>query len=141
MSEWGAVKVTDELRKYYNVAKAIEIYDVAETEADGYQHCNGKCKSCNICKSKTGGDCYFILHGAKAKFPIPDSMRVNKNISEDMPGFYKFGGNTINGINLNYCKANGIGTYDGRVRQLLEIWKAMERGDLTVYKNGYIITA
>ena len=141
MSEWGAVKVTDELRKYYNVAKAIEIYDVAETEADGYQHCNGKCKSCNICKSKTGGDCYFILHGSKAKFPIPSKMMLNKKVEENIPGFYKFGGKTINGINLNYCKSNGINTYDGRVKQLLETWKAMERGDLVVYKNGYVVKA
>ena len=139
LSEWGHVKPDDELHLYYNIAKAIDIYDVTETERWGYKHCNGKCRECDICKSRYGGDCYFIIHGTKAHFPIPEGMKVKAKADVNSAGFHKFGGKTINGLNLNYCKANGINTYDGRVRQIKEIWQAMERGDIVVYSNGYVV--
>lgn len=141
LSEWGHLKPTAKLREYYSVANAIDIYDLDKTESAGYQHCNGNCVTCNICKSKTGGDCYFIKHGCRVSFKIPDDYKRNEKIDANTPGFYKFGGKTIGGINLNYCKANGIKTYDGRVKTIKEIWQAMERGDLVVYKNGYVINA
>ena len=141
MSEWGNVKPSAELRKYYKVAKAIEIYDVETTEAEGYLHCNGKCRECDaLCKDKNGDNCYFILHGAKAKFPIPDYMKEAVKVAEDTPGFHKFGGKTINGLNLNYCKVNGISTYDGRVKMLREVWEMLKRGDIKVFKNVYLVT-
>lgn len=141
LSEWGCLKPTTELRKYYQVANAIDIYDLDKTEKAGYQHCNGKCRECNICKSKTGGDCYFIKHGCRVSFKIPDTCKRKEKIDVHTPGFYKFGGKTINGINLNYCKANGINTYDGRVKKIKEIWQMMECGELVVYKNGYVVKA
>ena len=142
LSEWGAYKPSDELRKYYAVFKVVDLQDFPEAEREGYKSCTGDCAKCRICPDadKTV-NVYSVLHGSKAIFPIPNFAKVNERLSLAENGTYRFGGKTVGGIRNAYCKANDITGYEERITALKDIWRMIVDGRLKVYKNGFRIEA
>ena len=146
MSEWGNLICPPELRKYYKVAKAIPVYDLEEVEADGYKHCNGNCETCEMCLHDDY-DVYFIIHGAKAQFPIPAEYAVTRKtkVSEDVletGEFHKFPtGKTINGIRDRIAKDYGKSKdYEYKTELLRTVYILLKEGKITLYKEGFVIS-
>ena len=137
LSEWGDLKPSEELRRYYNTATAVSLFDYDKAEQRGFRHCGGNCQNCDRCKYKKGGDVYFVIHGKKGFYEIPEEYRINEKLDLSAPGAVKFGGKTINGIRDKYCEVVGTNDYEARTKALVDVWKKIQAREIRVYKNGF----
>jgi hypothetical protein len=146
LSEWGPLTVPAEIRKYYKVAKAIPIYDLEATEANGYKHCGGNCENCQMCLSDEY-DVYFIIHGSKAQFPIPAEFALSRKVKVTPEilatgEFHKYPtGKTINGIRDRIAKDYGKNRdYEYKTELLRTVYKLLIAGKIVLYKEGFVVS-
>ena len=90
---------------------------------------------------------YFIIHGAKAQFPIPAEYAVTRKtkVSEDVLAtgeFHKFPtGKTINGIRDRIAKDYGKSKdYEYKTELLRTVYILLKEGKITLYKEGFVIS-